>query len=341
MPEGARNEVFRPAFWTILGLLALLLGAIAVLRGFPATGWLSRPGMIAGFCAAALGTSWLFTQALWSFSDRSRFVFQFILLGIWGSFLLSGLLLAREVQLAHDRRMVEEVNEARLALRQRAIEQAKQALAETEERRRRLEEDRFARYEDRVDAETLDRMRAADSEIVESMQAAADRYRSVLAANPTRGPEAWLRISNREELEKERQHTQAIYESSRAYVDFLNGLAQRYQAKLDELALDSPADRYAVAEMERLLQTWDHSGAQEIRELDVAISTISLRALDLLREHWGQWHFDRANSRVIFENPGHEMAFIQLLREAAQMVSEQERLRRRYERLSGAAGNTG
>ncbi len=333
MPEDPSRAVFVPAWWAGLVLIGSAIAAFASLAAFPAVEWTDHPVWVVIVGGVALGLTWLVTQGLWSFSDQSHTIFQLVFLGIWGSLLVTGLIVAREIQLDHDRAMVEEINEARLAMRRRAIEQAKETLADAENRRRRVEEDRFARYEGRVEAETLDRMRAADAEILASLEEAADRYRKVLAENPTQGPESWLRFATLEEVEEERARTRRVYEAARAYNDFLEGLSARYEAKLAELDLAPPADRYAIAEMERVVQGWERSGAREIRQLDVAISTIAIQALDLLIDRWGEWRFDRANSRVVFDDGGLELAFVRRLREAGQLVSEQDRLRRRLERM--------
>lgn len=331
MSARLRYWVYLPAGWVFLVYAALAAGAVWWLRVYPSVAWASDASFLLPLILGGAAVAWVLTALLWLLSDRGSGIFHGIFLGIMACGLIGLLIVAREAQFAHDQRVAERITEARLALRRRALAQAEDALAAIAERRKRAEEDRFVQYEGRVDPVLLDRMRAADKEILEGLRSAAETYESVLAEHETVGPESWLRLAERAELEAERADHAATYEAARAYNDYLRGLEERYTEKLEALDLPSPADRYAVAEMERLLQFWTYSGAMRMRELDVEISGLAIRAIDLLLNNWDAWHFDRANSRVIFDDPGLEMSFMQLLHEASELATEQAGIRRRLE----------
>ncbi|MFP4281791.1 MAG: hypothetical protein ACLFR7_11095 [Opitutales bacterium] len=324
MAEATRRELFLPSWWAWLVAGAGALFLHALLLGMPAAGWTTEATFLLLLGLVGLFGSVFFTTILWWWSDGARGVFQGVFLGVWGSFLLVLFIQAREAQYAHDVALVEQIEETRLALRQQAADRARQALAEMQDRRERMQTDRFARYEGQVPPEVLERMRAADAEVLAELEAAADRYASVIAANELEGPPAWLRVATLDQLEDLRARNEAVYEASRAYNDFLDGLEERYTARLEAMDLPPPADRFALAEKTRLLQYWEYSGAREIRRLDAEITGIALRALDLLRDHWGEWTFDRSDSRVRFDTPGLEFRFSQLLNEA-QMLTRQQR----------------
>jgi len=343
MSERTRSIWFspHPGAW----ILAVVLGVFAheALLAFPIVGWTRDESFLLVAACGGLAGAWALTALLWLFSEGERLFYHFIFVGVWAAFLAGGYIYARDLQVARDTVLVEQQNANRLALRQAAVERAKaareRAQRELSERQQRIADgDRFARYEGLVPDETLDRMRAADEEILEGLRAAAERYKSTLAANEVGGPSEWLRVATLDGLEAMRARNQAVYEASRAYNDYLAGLEERYQAQLDELALVPPADRYAIAEMERLLQFWEYSGASEIRRLDSEVSAIALRALDLLRDRWGNWQFDRANSRVTFDDPNDEFQFAQLLQEAEMILRRQRELERQQDAYERAAG---
>lgn len=332
MVKMTARGLFVPSWWSWLLAFAFGLWVATALGGCPTVPWIQNKPLLVLMGVGTLIGAWFLAALLWLFSDGARMLFQFVFLGLWGSFALGALAVARDYQLQADRAIVEKINSARLALRQQAIERAKQALDERIAREDRIKEDRFARYEAEVDEVTLGRMRALDAEIVAELTTAAEKYEAVLAANDIEGPSAWLRVATIDELEVSRSRNQAIYEASRAYNDFLDGLEERYNTRVEALALDPPADRFAIAEMERLLQFWEHSGARDFRRLDSEICGIALQALDLLRQHWGEWRFDRADSRVVFQNPSVEFQFFQLLNEAEMLVREQTRIERQLKR---------
>jgi hypothetical protein len=320
-----------PAAW----LAAVVVGVFvhAALVAFPAVGWTRDGHFLLILGASGLCGAWVLTAVLWLFSDGARVFYHFVFIGFWGAFALGAYVVAREAQLAVDEALVVRLQEHRLALRQRAVEAAKVLREERVTREERLREDRFARYEGQVPAATLDQLRALDAGIIAGLREQAATYEAVLARHEVGGPSTWLRVATLDQLEDLRASHQAIYEASRAYNDHLDGLAERYAAAVEALALEPPADRFALAEMERLLQWWEYSGAYEIRRLDAEVSATALRALDLLRERWGAWKFDRANSRVSFDHPGDEFRFTQLLQEAEMLVREMAKLERQRERF--------
>lgn len=331
MQARLRHWLYLPAGWVFLVYALLAAGVAWWMRVYPGVAWASDAGVLLPLILAGAAVGWLLTTLLWLLSDRNSGIFHGVFLGILSCGLLILLIAAREAQYAHDQEVADQITATRLAMRRQALAETEQALAEMAERQARLQEDRFARYEGRVEPALLDRMRAVDEEIVNGLQAAAAKYEAVLTEHEVVGPESWLRLATREELEAERADHTAIYEAARVYNDHLDSLDARYNEALEALALPSPADRYAIAEMERLLQAWKYSGALRMRELDVEISGIAIRAIDLLLGNWDAWRFDRANSRVRFDNSTVEMSFMQLLSEAAEKASEQAEIRRNLE----------
>lgn len=338
MTEQAARAWFKPVWWTWLAAGIIGLFGRSALVAFPAATWTGDAEWMLLLAIVALCGAWAATTFLALFSEGLSILYQFLFLAFWGMAVMGAYVYAREVQTGLNEQLIAQMVENRQRLRQRAVAEAREAETEEGAREERLRNDRFSRYAGRVKPEVLEQMRAVDDQILAEMRAAADRYKAVLEANPVEGPEGWLRVATLDELELWRSRNQAVYEASRAYNDFLDGLEERYNERLEALALEPPADRYAIAEMERLLQYWEYSGARDQRALDAELSATALRALDLLRDAWGEWKFDRASSRVTFKDPGVEMRFFSLIEEG-QMIDQQRsrlrRLQREFDRQGG------
>ncbi len=333
MAKQLQRWLYLPAGWIFL-LYAILAGASAWwLQVYPAVDWANQATLLIPLLVAGALLAWVITQILWLFSDRGVGIFHGIYLGLLSCVLLTVLIIAREAQYTHDLKVAEEIRAAREVLRRQSFEQAREALDAIASRREQMEQDRFLQYEGRVPEDILDQMRAIDQEILHGLRDAAEAFEAVVARSQPKGPESWLRFGSREELETERANHVALYEAGRVYLDYLLGLEARYERLLEAAELPPPADRYAVAEKTRLLQLWTHSGALRVRELDVEISAAAIRAIDLLLRHWEGWRFDRAVSRVVFDDGNVEMSFMRLLAEASELANEQAQLRRRLEEL--------
>jgi hypothetical protein len=337
MSTEVRRWVYLPDGWVFL-VYGLAGGATAWwLRLYPAAPWADDAGTLIALLAAIAGVAWVFTTLLWLLSNRSAGIFHGVYLGLLGCGLLGALIVGREAQFQHDREMAEQIRETRLALRRQALVQAREALAAIKERRAALDENRFLKYEGRVDAATLEKMRSIDEAILGRAREGRERWEEIMTGLEMAGPEAWLRFSSVEELQEERETVARFYEATRTYLNVLNALESDYQERLEEAKFTPPADRYAVAEMERVLQTMTGLGAVRLRELDVEIAEIQMRALDLLLQSWGQWRFQQSNSRIVFDDPGVEIQFMEYLREAVGLVDEQVQIEARARKALEAA----
>lgn len=334
MSADPRKWLYQPTGWIFLVYTGLAGTAAWWMRAHPSVEWANDAVVVIPLLVLGAVGNWILSQLLWLISDRRHpGIFHGIYLALMCCGLLVVLIAAREEQYAEDVRIAERVTQAREALRRQSFERAKAALDAIAERRARMEEDPFLQYEGRVPPETLDQMRTVHREILDGIREISERYEAVLAESPTMGPESWLRLATREELEAERQRNALVYEAARGFVDYLDGLEARYKSRLDTLDLPPPADRYAAAEMARVIQGFNYSGALRIRELEVEISAVAIRAIDILLRNWDSWHFDRATSRVVFKEGNIEMAFMHQLAEAAKLVDEQIKLRRRLDRV--------
>ena len=75
--------------------------------------------------------------------------------------------------------------------------------------------------------------------------------------------------------------------------------------------LKPPADRIAIAEMERILQFWEAARIYDLRKLDVRLLGSAISALNVLRDAWGQWSYNPREQRVLFQNPAIEARFME------------------------------
>lgn len=323
--------VFVPSFWVWIVYCATVLSALWWMRTYPQSE-ITQDGFVSLLYIGGVAVaSWMVAQLCWIISNQTHGIFNFIQLGLMGCGLLGLLIVARDLQFQHDDQIDRQNHERRLALSRRAIARAQAEYDDTVDRWERFKKDRFVRYEDQVPEDALNQIRQADAEIVESIDVARERYESILENNPTDRPESWSRISTLDELEVERSYNIAVYEATRSYNDFLDGLEETYQSKVDSMELEPEFRKIAVAEMARFLQTWEYSGAHEYRRLDVEICGVAIKALELLRDGWGEWHYDQASSRIRFDSPDLEFRFSQLANEANLMLREQDKVRRHME----------
>lgn len=334
---GVRRWLYLPDGWVFL-VYGLFGGATAWwLRLYPAAPWADDAGTLLALLAVVAGVAWVFTALLWLLSNRGLGIFHGVYLGLMSCGLLGVLIVGREAQFQHDREVAEQIRETRLALRRRALVQAREALVAIKERQAALEEDRFLQYEGRVDDATLERMRAIDDAILTELEEARERWEGIVAAHEIVGPEAWLRFESPEELKAEREKVARFYEGTRTYLNALNRLEDDYAQRIEGAQFEAKAHRYAIAEMERLVQTLKNFGLLRLRELDVEIAEIQLKAIDLLVRTWGQWRFQPTNSRIVFDDPGVEMQFMDLLHQAIDLVNEQVRIEAQVRKLMGTA----
>ena len=128
-------------------------------------------------------------------------------------------------------------------------------------------------------------------------------------ANPTKGPESWIRFRTIDQLEVELAAHKALYEQTRAFTQFIESFEDKYSSEIEALNLQPPADRIAIAELERVLQFWERSRIYDLRQLDVRLLGSAIAALNILRDAWGTWSFNPRDNKITFENPDQEAAF--------------------------------
>ncbi len=307
------------------GVVWLAAGYTWVTAWYPAAAWLQGAAAKWGWPAlVALGAVW----ALWRRRARGDPVAAgWAVFAAAGCLLLAPLIVAREQQLAADRAADTAVARLRerLRLEQARLEQLRRA--EAAARRARGSADRFVQYEGRLPAADLEALRRLDARMQEEVRERAGRYAAALASHTTLGPEAWVRFRTLAELERERDAHRLLYEETRAFTQFVESFEERYTTAITELGLAPPADRVAVAEMERILQDWRRSRLFELRQLDVEILAAALRALDILRDAWGQWEYNPRENEVHFGDPAREAAFHRALQELADLSGRLNALR--------------
>jgi hypothetical protein len=169
----------------------------------------------------------------------------------------------------------------------------------------------------RIDILSLEKIRSLDLKMEAALKERSDAYKEALELYPTRGPDAWITASMREELQKERAAHQKIYEAARGFTQFVEGFEDAYTAEVEKLELKPPADRVAIAEMQRILQFAEANKVYELRKLDVEAIGAALAALNVLYEEWGNWSFDRRQQVLSFDDPAREAAFQEALQRFA------------------------
>ena len=324
MAERKKDRIFLPLWWSWVVAWGIGVAGVVVLSAYNSVAWTQDTVTLALLGSAGFLGAFILTNLLWFFSDRNRVLFQLVFLALWSSAVLSVFLVVRREDYVHTLALVERIEEARIALRQQAVERAKRTQEEMAAERERVRKDPFLQYQGQVSEEILTQMRALQESVIAELTAAREHYETALIENDVQGPGEWLRIETLDELEVQRARHEAIYAAAREYDDFLQGFRGLYEERLGEAGFLAPADRFSAAEMERVLQYIENSGSEEIRRLDTEITTVALRAVDLLLNSWGEWSFDRRTSRVVFQNPSIELQFGQLLSQA-QMLSQAQR----------------
>lgn len=332
---GSHNLIFIPRWWAIIVLVGTYYLHGLFTGYYPAVEWIHENTFRWHFPLVSLVVSWLLCELYWIFSDRNRHLNTVVICALFASFLLLVHLVAKNQQHVHDGQMVERIKESRIALKQQIARRNREAQKMMQDRMERAKSDRFARYEGQISAETLDTLREIDESMQERLQEKIDAYRQALDEYPTRGPDAWVRFSTLDELETAYANHTALYEKTQALLDFMERYEEMYEEKLEPLDLEPPADRVATAELERILQFWKRSKTLRLRELDAAMLQTALRAINILRESWGNWSYSPRDSRLSFENPETEQRFFQNLEQFKMISREVEKI---TDAAEGAAG---
>jgi hypothetical protein len=295
-------------------------GYIFLVDWYPDVAWLQTPllhHIWPGFIAVMACFMCLFAGRL---TGKDPILSSWAILGLAGCLLLVPLILAREAQSAMDRSHRLHLEETRKALRLERIRLAQikeeERAREQADRKERGKTDRFVQYEGKIPDGTLSVLRDLDTRMQAEVDAYAEAYAEALQANPTKGPESWLRFRTIDQLEIELAAHRSLYEQTRAFTQFIDAFEDKYTGAIESLELKPPADRIAIAEMERILQFWERARIYDLRQLDVRLLGSAIAALNVLRDSWGEWSFNPRDKRVVFDDPAKEAAFY----EAIQLV---------------------
>lgn len=230
-------------------------------------------------------------------------------LSLCGCLLLVPLLIAKAQQEQFDDKKWQEVVRLREELRAEMRRQAQMAFEEARSAQAERSRDRFTQYEGRVDVVSLEKIRTLDQKMEAALKEKSEAYREALETYPTRGPDAWVTMQSLEELSRERAAHLKLYEAARGFTQFVESFEAEYTEQLQKLDLKPPADRVAIAEMERVLQFARANRVYELRKLDVEAIGAALAALNILSDNWSNWSFDRRSQSLSFDDPASEAAF--------------------------------
>lgn len=316
---------------SILAFICLLAGiAFYFLVGFyPAVEWIQQPVMAIVFPACVVLIAWLLILLQWQFRWGDATQVGWGVFAFAGCLLLVPLSIAREGQAAFDEQTRQSIQTARKELRLRQLRRIEEVREILEDRQERAKSDRFVQYEGRISADLLDKLREMDQRMLTAVEQQAAAYQEALDRNPTLGPEEWIRFRTRDQFEIERSAHLALYEQARAFTQFVESFEETYKAEIQAIGLQPPADRIAIAEMERILQDWERSRLYELRRLDVKLLGEAIKCINILLQDWGSWSYQPRERRVAFDNPQSEAAFqesvffFQAIIKEVQMIRDQ------------------
>jgi len=113
-----------------------------------------------------------------------------------------------------------------------------------------------------------------------------------------------------------------LYEETRAFAQFIENFEATYTASINALELKPPADRIAVAELERILQMWERTNTYTLRQLDVGMLSEALKALNVLKNNWGSWEYNPRKDELSFANREQELTFHQAVSRMQDILKE-------------------
>jgi len=317
------RRLYLPSLWVWGVWLLFTAGLAALFSTNPALEWRHPVAVAAVAGVVLLVGSLLIGQVLWWLSERRHAVFDLIFVGILGCGFLAGAIYSKDARYAHEQELARQMEELRDALRKRQNRRAAEALDQVRQRERLQADARFERYRDRLSADEIETLRALDREMLDQLDAAAERYRKTLRDNAVSGPARWLRMTRLDELEVERAAQLAIYEQTRVFMDFLDRFGDAYAARIEAAGLSERARLAAIAEKERILQDWEALEIRELRELDVAIAGVAVELITLLIDNWGRWQLDPESNQLDFVDPALREAFMVRL-EGLRMLSRRQ-----------------
>lgn len=294
-------------------ILLMAVGYFELTAWYPAVGWLQSPvfaiawpAVVAFLCLGAL----LLARRL---KRRDPVLSAWVAFSLCGCLLVTPLLVARYRQEAVDAASSAAVTSQREDVRAMVRRQAQTAADKTAAERAARPRDRFTQYEGRLDPAALERIRSLDTQMQAAFQEKSGAYKQALEENRTLGPNSWLTFRTRDELAAEREAHQRIYEAARGFTQFVESFEQVYTEAINAMQLQPPGDRVAIAEMERVLQSFEQDNAYDLRKLDVEAIGAALSALNVLYDEWGNWSYSPRDQLLSFADPAREAAFHQAL----------------------------
>lgn len=304
-PAPPPSPFYRPS-WIAL----LILGGLAFLTHYRLAAY---PQSLAFWEALApvwvwvagwVGLSYLLTALLWIRSARERSTYDPVLLALVACGGLGLLIHGRTLQVAHDAEITARLAESRRTL-SAATPRTEPPPADTWQ----AMGERFERYAGNLDRATIESLQAVDREILEELARTLDRWVAAQEATAGLSPDTWLLRTRRDDLEADRDGFAAAYAATRAVLDQLESLEDRYTAAWASLDLDDRTRRIAIAETERILQDPALQRIEQLRALEVDLLALALEAINTLLMHWSRWRFDTGVNRLTFEQTAVEAAF--------------------------------
>ena len=301
------RRFFLPVVVALGSLASIYFGALGL---YPDAGWLQQPFWQWGYPSLALcaGMVLLILPALLRLRV-DYFLRSLLAVALTGILLLLPLLIAREMQLSADAVARDEISDLRASVRLAEARRRQETREEMREREKERGPDRYTQYEGNLPATELRRLRQLDERMRDRLNTEARAYREALEDNPIRGPEEWIRFRTLDELETEIARQRALYEQTRRFTEFFESFEKRYLGEIEEAGLSAAARRVAIAELERVLQSWRRDQAYELRKLDVQALGSALQALGALRDGWGRWAYLPREDRLRFDDPSVEQRF--------------------------------
>lgn len=322
----------------ILAVFCVLMGTgyFLIAGWYPDVAWLQDTFFLVAWPVAIAGGGLALGIVARRFFARDPVLSAWAIVGLAGILLIVPLIIARERQAVADMEREEQLQETRKALRLERLriakEEERRRAAERADREERGKEDRFVQYEGRIPDDTLDALRQMDQRMRDDLKAQSDAYAAAIDANPTQGPEAWIRFRTLDQLEVELAAHRVLYQQTRAFTQFIESFEESYTAAIEALNLQPPADRIAIAEMERILQFWQQSRIYDLRRLDVRLLGDAIAALNVLRDAWGSWSYNPREQRLSFENPDQEARFLEHMQLVQAIAIEVDAIREALEK---------
>lgn len=262
------------------------------------------------------------------FGKRDPVIVLWTGIGLAGCILSVPLLLAKFQQADLNAMRTAELRELRKDLRVELARQAALRRAEAADRMERTRtSDRFAQYEGRLPFEQLESLRELDQRMLDELDGYRNLYEAALEANPTMGPDDWVRFKSKEDLDEQHHAHKVLYEQTRALTQYVSTFEESYSRGIAQLELPDAAHRVAIAELQRIILTWQQSRMYDLRTLDVEVLGAALRSLDLLRNDWGNWRYDHRINELVFDNPDTEIGFMEAVADMQAILKEVQSIR--------------